>query len=87
MIQCRLLELMGREGIRFVSQLSEETGINRRTLTLLLENRMLRFDANVLERLCAYFDCQPGDLLTYVPDAGRPQEVGTRPEGPGIPLA
>lgn len=71
MIQCRLLELMGREGIRFVTRLSEETGINRRTLTLLIENRMLRFDADVLARLCAYFNCQPGDLLTWVPDSER----------------
>jgi putative transcriptional regulator len=63
MIRCRLLELMGRRGIRFISRLAEATGVNRRTLSVLAENRMARFDADVLERLCAFFDCQPGDLL------------------------
>ncbi|WP_101698677.1 helix-turn-helix domain-containing protein [Clostridium minihomine] len=25
-------------------------------------------DGNTLNRLCKYFDCQPGDLMEYVPD-------------------
>ncbi|KAF5034207.1 Cro/C1-type HTH DNA-binding domain protein [anaerobic digester metagenome] len=25
-------------------------------------------DSNTLNRLCKYFDCQPGDLMEYVPD-------------------
>ena len=71
MIRCRLLELMGRRGIRFMSRLSEETGINRRTLAVLAENRMARYDSDVLERLCAFFACQPGDLLEYSADETR----------------
>jgi putative transcriptional regulator len=69
MIRCRLLELMGRRGIRFISRLSEETGINRRTLAVLAESRMARYDADVLDRLCAFFACDPGDLLEYTPAA------------------
>ena len=30
--------------------------------------RGIRFDT--LERICAVLDCQPGDILEYVPDAG-----------------
>ncbi len=69
MIHCRLLEMMGRKGIRFLSHLSEETGVNRRTLANLAENKIERFDAEVLERLCRYFECQPGDLLELKADA------------------
>jgi len=25
-----------------------------------------------LEKLCAYFDCQPGDIMEYVKDSPRP---------------
>ena len=25
-------------------------------------------DSNTLNRLCKYFDCQPGDLMEYAPD-------------------
>jgi len=35
----------------------------------LLEGREIeRVDVAVLEALCAAFDCQPGDLLAYVPE-------------------
>jgi putative transcriptional regulator len=30
--------------------------------------RGIRFDT--LERICAVLDCQPGDILEYVPDGG-----------------
>ena len=30
------------------------------------KTRMIAFDT--LERLCRFFNCQPGDLLVYVPD-------------------
>lgn len=72
MIHCKLLEVMGRRGIRFVARLSEQTGINRRTLALLAENRIARYDADVLARLCAHLDCSVGDLLEFRPD---PAEV------------
>lgn len=70
MIRCRLLEMMGRHGIRFMSRLSDQTGINRRTLAVLAENKMARYDSDVLERLCAFFACQPGDLLEYTDGEG-----------------
>lgn len=74
MIHCKLLEVMGRRGIRFVARVSEETGINRRTLAMLADNRMARYDADVLARLCAYLECDVADLLEF-----RPQEA-TAPE-------
>lgn len=69
MIRCRLLELMGRRGVRFLSRVSRETGINRRTLAVLADNKMARYDADVLDRLCVYFRCQPGELLEHFLDA------------------
>jgi len=71
MIHCKLLEVMGRRGIRFVSRLSDETGINRRTLALLADNRLVRYDAEVLARLCAHLECGIGDLLEFRPAPSR----------------
>jgi putative transcriptional regulator len=89
MIRCRLLEMMGKHGIRFISRLSDETGINRRTLATLAENRMVRYDADVLGRLCTFFACQPGDLLEWTQEsvtlsASRPRTA--RSEGPSALL-
>lgn len=66
MIRCKLLQLMAGKGIRQISTLTEETGINRKTLTFLVENKMKRYDADVLSRLCKYFGCQIDDILEYV---------------------
>jgi putative transcriptional regulator len=40
--------------------------------------RGIRFDT--LERICAVLDCQPGDILEYVPDAG---DDALEPRGAG----
>ena len=47
---------------------SEETGISVSVLTDYKASNVKRFDAVTLQKLCDYFDCQPGDLLEYVPD-------------------
>lgn len=32
-------------------------------------------DRNTINRLCKYFDCQPGDLMEYIPDPETPWQV------------
>jgi len=50
-------------------QVQRDTGIALNTLVGWMNDRTTRFDESVLVRLCAYFDCEVGDLLVYVPDA------------------
>ena len=45
-----------------------ETGLSIGTITAYLTQRAGRFDAPTLEKLCNYFECQPGDILTYSKD-------------------
>lgn len=51
-----------------LSQVAKDTGIARRTLYAWLSNKVDRFDADVIDKLCQYFDVGLGDLLEYVPD-------------------
>ena len=48
--------------------LAAHVGITEATLSLLKQGKVkgIRFDT--LQAICAYLDCQPGDLLAYVPD-------------------
>ncbi len=48
--------------------IKEATGINMNTLTRLANNDADRVALDVIDRLCAYFDCEPGDL--FVRDRG-----------------
>lgn len=63
-----LAEKAAREKRRIpVSEVAKVTGITRKTLQSWANNTVTRYDAPVIEALCAYFSCQPGDLLGYSP--------------------
>jgi putative transcriptional regulator len=71
MIQCRLRELIGakaRQERRRITydDIQAQTGVNKNTLTRLANDRAGMVGLSVVDRLCAYFDCQPGDLFIYV---------------------
>ena len=73
MIQWRLRELMAAKGRHERRKITYEvimaaTGIHKNTLTRLTNDRADRVAITTIDRLCAYFECQPGDLLIYVPD-------------------
>ena len=51
-----------------LSEVAKETGIAAKTLYAWEKNSVKRFDVPVIDALCKYFNCQPGDLFEYVPD-------------------
>jgi putative transcriptional regulator len=48
--------------------LAEHVGITEANMSLLKQGKVkgVRFDT--LEKICAYLECQPADLLVYEPD-------------------
>jgi putative transcriptional regulator len=42
-----------------------ETNITRKTLQAWRDNKIKRFDKDVIKSLCDYFDCDVGDLIEY----------------------
>jgi putative transcriptional regulator len=49
-----------------ISEVSEITGITRRSLQTWENNTVTRFDVLVIDGLCKYFGIQPGELFEYV---------------------
>ena len=80
MIQCRLRELMAaktRESRRKITYtvIKDETGLSKTTLVRLANDKAGLIGTSTMDRLCAFFDCQPGDLLVYVPsEPASPEE-------------
>ena len=71
MIQCRLRELIGAKGRQERRRITyddilAQTGVNKNTLTRLANDRADMVGMSVIDRLCAYFRCQPGELFIYV---------------------
>ena len=58
--------MLARRKIRS-RELSERIGITEQNVSLLKSGKVrgIRFDT--LARICAVLECQPGDLLEYVP--------------------
>ncbi|WP_300618580.1 helix-turn-helix transcriptional regulator [Dokdonella sp.] len=48
--------------------LAEWVGITEANLSLLKQGKVKGVRFETLQRICAYLDCQPGDLLVYVPE-------------------
>ena len=64
-------------------ELAEEIGITPANLSILKNNKARAVRFSTLEALCRALDCQPADLLAYVPDAPA-QTVGTEQEVPHV---
>ena len=51
-----------------LSELSDRVGITLANLSILKNNRAKAVRFSTLEAICKALDCQPGDILEYVPD-------------------
>lgn len=63
--------MLARRKVRS-KHLAEHVGITEANMSLLKQGRVkgVRFDT--LEKICAYLQCQPADLLVYEPDSLQP---------------
>jgi putative transcriptional regulator len=63
--------MLARRKVRS-KELAEAIGITESNLSLLKSGKVRGIRFSTLEAICAYLDCQPGDLLEYEPEAKRP---------------
>jgi putative transcriptional regulator len=54
-----------------MQEMSDATGINRSTLSKLLNQRGYSTGTDVLDRLCTYFSCSIADLVEHMPDRAK----------------
>lgn len=80
MIRFKLGELLEKKQFRdsrriTLQEVSEATAINRSTLSKILNQKGYSTGTDVLDRLCAYFNCAISDVVEHIPDAElRPSE-------------
>lgn len=63
-----------------LTELAEAVGITLPNLSILKTGKAKAIRFSTLEAICQHLDCQPGDILEYVPDpssdtAAQPQEI------------
>lgn len=52
------------------TELAEKIGITTANLSILKTNKAKAIRFSTLEEICKALDCQPGDILEYVPATG-----------------
>ena len=62
------LDVMMAKRKMSLSQLSEKVDITLANLSILKNNKAKAVRFSPLEAICAALDCQPGDILEFVPD-------------------
>ncbi|MFV0518481.1 MAG: helix-turn-helix domain-containing protein [Aminipila sp.] len=51
-------------------QLAEVTGIRPPTISAICTNSVKQLPVGVIEKICEVLNCQPGDLMEYLPGQG-----------------
>jgi putative transcriptional regulator len=73
----RLDVVMAKRKVRS-NALARAIGLTEANLSLLKSGKVKGIRFSTLEAICAYLDCQPGDILEYQPDEA---EAGLRETG------
>lgn len=63
----RLDVVMARRKVRS-NVLARAIGITEANLSLLKSGKVKGMKLETLDALCSYLDCQPGDIIEYLPD-------------------
>ena len=53
-----------------LGELAQKVDITMANLSILKNNKARAFRFSTLEAICAALDCQPGDILEFVPEEG-----------------
>lgn len=65
----KLQEIMTKKGIKKFDL--RKAGFNPNIIDKVLSGELdknKRVDTETINRLCEYFDCQPGEIMSYTPD-------------------
>ncbi len=73
MLRFKLKELLAEKEFQEgrvipMTEVANHTGIHRMTLSKLSNHRGYNPTADVLDRLCSYFDCRIEQLVEHIPD-------------------
>ena len=66
-INVKLDEMLARRKKRS-RELADYVGITEQNISLIKTGRVKGMRFNTLEKMCEFLECQPGDLLEFVPE-------------------
>lgn len=61
----KLMDVLARRGMKKID-LQRALNISPTTMASLSKNRPVNL--SLIDKICKYLDCQPGDIIEYIPD-------------------
>lgn len=68
MIKCHLSRLMGEHKMK-IADVARAIDVHRNTITNLYDEKAVRIEIDVIDKLCQLFKCQVSDLFEFVAEA------------------
>jgi putative transcriptional regulator len=68
MIKIKVYEVMAKRGIKTRRSLAKAAGIHETNMGKIVDGEIKAIRLDTIDGLCRALDCQPGDLIEYVPD-------------------
>lgn len=73
MIRFKLAEQIEKKQFResrrlTIQEVAEATGVNRMTLSKILNHKGYSTGTDIIDKLCGYFECRVEDLVERLPD-------------------
>ena len=75
MIETKVKEMAESRGIKSSYELQRALNVVPTVAVRLWRGEVTRFSVEILDKLCAAFDCQPGDLLIYKKEAAKTEDI------------
>lgn len=75
MIETKVKEMAESHGIKSSYELQRALNVVPTVAVRLWRGKVTRFSVEILDKICAAFDCQPGDLLIYKKDTAKTEDI------------
>ena len=62
-LKFKLRLLMAKKDVRTIKEVAEGSGVSRQVLDRIDKDKSRRLDYDTVEKLCAYFGCEVGELM------------------------
>jgi putative transcriptional regulator len=64
-VEIKLLEVMGKKGIRTIQEVHEKSGLSRKAVSKIINKETKKISTETIARLCKALECDIKELIVF----------------------